>query len=72
MPKLRYFLSSEPSAPAPPTNQLFETDADSPECVAKQLRRMGNWQSVWLHVLVGSGEDNDVRGFETIRLERDL
>ncbi|HEY2414143.1 MAG TPA: hypothetical protein VGI40_18000 [Pirellulaceae bacterium] len=71
MPKLRYFLSSEPTAPAPPTNELFETDADSPECVAKALRRMGNWRSVWLHVLVSSGEDGETRGFETLRIEHD-
>jgi hypothetical protein len=71
MAKLRFFLSSEPTASAPPTNELFETDADSPECVAKQLRRMGNWHSVWLHVLVWSSGDGEPRGFETIRLERD-
>jgi hypothetical protein len=71
MPKLRFFLSSEPTALAPPTNQLFETDADSPECVANQIRRMGNWHALWLHVLVWSSENDEPREFETIRLERD-
>jgi hypothetical protein len=71
MPKLRFFLSSDPTAPAPPTNELFETDADTPDGVAKQLRRMGNWQSVWLHVLVWSSGDGAPRGFETMQIERD-
>jgi hypothetical protein len=72
MPKLRYFLSSDPTASAPPTSELFETDADSPEGVAKQLRHMGNWRSVWLHVLVSTSENGEPQGFETMRLERDL
>jgi hypothetical protein len=67
-----YYLSREPSACSPPSNELLRIDADTPAAVVGKLLESGtlppDWQSMWAHVLVWTSEDGLNRGFATMRL----
>jgi hypothetical protein len=70
--KILYYISDNPGALSPPTEQLEAIDADSPRSAIGKLRRQGrlptNWQALWAHFLDWSSDNGEQRGFETMRL----
>jgi hypothetical protein len=70
MPTYRYFLSSDPTSPAPPEIELQTIEADDQasalEKIKRDNRRPKNWPSVWAHILVWS--EGELRGFESTRI----
>jgi len=72
MPQVRYFLSSSPTIPAPPTSKLREIEAESPQAAAQLIvaNSIGDADDapLWAHFLVWADDGRGHRGFETIRL----
>jgi len=74
MPKFRYFLSLEPTSPAPADNELSEIVADSLSLAARHLAKhrllIDGQPARWAHLLVWASASGEQRGFESIRLHQ--
>jgi hypothetical protein len=72
MATFRYYVSREPSAPSPPTDQLSSIEAPSHRQaaikLAQQRRLHGDDELVWAHFLTWVSASGQQRGFESIWL----
>jgi len=72
MARFKYYLSHDPGALSPPTEDLMSIEADSQADAIERIRASDgapiDWQPVWVHVLVWSSVDGEQRGFESARL----
>jgi hypothetical protein len=71
MREFKYYLSSDPGSPSPPTSELLRIEADSASAMVTQLgaedRLREEHEPVWVHVLVWASADGQLRGFKSTR-----
>jgi hypothetical protein len=72
MREYRYYVSSDPATPSPPTGELLAIVSDSVSDAVELIKSNDflkhDPQSQWLHVLVWTSDDDQQRGFESHRL----
>jgi hypothetical protein len=74
MPVYHYFLSANPTDPAPNGAALSSIEADTPAAALALLHHEGrlpaNWRLLWAHFLIWVDQEGKQRGFESIQLSQ--
>jgi len=70
MSVFRYYISTNPSEPAPHVSRLAEVIAENKEAAVERItencRTLIDWPVVWVHLLVWS--EGEQHGFESMRI----